>query len=144
MKKRLLVIDSEPFNQEIARKIFSGKYEMGFENSANGLEHGCQIMMPNVILFEKRTPETNDLRDLLIKARLHNPSLPVVVIISNNSLELETVARSCGAFYCMIRPFNLKELWDILAAAFSYADVHCPYLPPVVYANSIVKGNIVL
>jgi hypothetical protein len=49
----------------------------------------------------------------------HNESLKevsydsaVIISVSENTRELEKLIRSKNVFYYMLRPFNLKELWD--------------------------------
>jgi DNA-binding NtrC family response regulator len=121
MINKLLVIDEEPFDREITRKIFSGKYEMAFTANIKELEPVCIFFQPDVILYEMRQKDIDELASVLIKTRLQKYSPPLVIVISENSFELEKAARSYGAFYCLIRPFNLKELWDALEAAFTYS-----------------------
>lgn len=121
MSTRLLIVDAEPFDREVARKVFAGKYDMQFAISA--LEAGLvdRTFHPDVVLFEMRTNEEENLSDMLVFTQLHKPPLPLVVVFSHDSIELEKVAREYGAFYCMLRPFNLKELWDVLDAASTHA-----------------------
>ena len=127
MTKKLMIIDSEPFDREIAGKIFSSKYDLAFAENLFEFETSCEGFKPNVVLFELREPNEWQLREAAIVCKFRCPPLPLVLVISENSMELEATARSYGVFYCLIRPFNLKELWDVLDAAFAFAnkpDVH--------------------
>ena len=121
MAKKLMIIDSEAFDRDIARKIFSGKYEMAFAENLSEFQSSIDAIKPEVVLYELRTSNECELRDAIVATKLRGTPLPLVLVISENSVELEATARDYGVFYCLIRPFNLKELWDVLEAAFTYA-----------------------
>jgi len=120
MYNRLLIIDSEKFDREIARKIFSGKYKLDFVASVLDVNYKFMVSEPDVVLYEMRVPNIDDLADVIINTQSKNPPVPLVLIISENSIEIETFARIYKVFYCLIRPFNLKELWNVLESAFIY------------------------
>jgi DNA-binding NtrC family response regulator len=121
MPSKLLVINQEPFDREITRKIFHGKYELAFASNASELEPMLNFFSPEVILYEIMQDSIEQITDVLVKTGLQQYQPPLVLVISENSMELEKAARACGVFYCLIRPFNLKELWDALEAAFAYS-----------------------
>jgi DNA-binding NtrC family response regulator len=118
MKNKLLIIDTERFDRDIMVKIFKGKYVLSFAHNEETCERACQEYRPDVTLYEMREPQESHLSLVCESIRSVNPDIPLIVIASYNTIELERYARMQGVFYYLIRPFNLKELWDVLDAAF--------------------------
>ncbi len=118
MHNKLLIIDSEPFDREVMAKIFSGTYELSYAVSANDCFVICKEFLPDVVYFELRKPEIKQLEIVCNALREYRPGIPFIISATENSLDLERFARVNRVFYYMIRPFNLKELWDSIASAF--------------------------
>ncbi len=118
MYNKLLIIDSESFDREVMAKIFSGTYELSYAVTVNECFAMCKEFLPDVIYFELRKPEIEQLDTVCNALREYRPGIPFIVSATENSLKLERFARVNGVFYYMIRPFNLRELWDSMASAF--------------------------
>ncbi len=120
-KRKLLVIDSEPFDREIMAKVYSAEYFTLFAAYPNDCLDACVRFNPGVVVYEMRKPNIEALRLFCNAIIKFNPTLPFIVIVSHNTIELERFARLQGAFYYLIRPFNFQELWDALDAAFIHS-----------------------
>ncbi len=118
MKNKLLIIDSEPFDREVMAKIFSGTYELSYAVTVADCFSSCQEFLPDVVYFELRKPEMEQLETVCESLQKYRPGIPFIVSATENTLELERFARVNRVFYYMIRPFNLRELWDSMASAF--------------------------
>jgi len=118
--QKLLIIDNEEFDREIARKLFKDTYNLSFCTSAFDLGRIVSEIKPDITLYEMRKNDIKDLSLVFSTIEEHSPHMPIIVVISENTLEIETQARILGAYYILIRPFNLKELWDALESAFGY------------------------
>ena len=121
MNNRLLVVDNEPFDREIMRRIFMSLSIVGFADEPDKLREKLLDFSPHVIFYELRTPDEDSLKMFFSECKKHTPEALTILSITENSLELEKYARVSGVFYYLIRPFNLKELWDAVECAFACA-----------------------
>lgn len=123
MKGKLLVIDNEPFDREVMAKVFSQYYDIVFAEHPAECSDALIKFQPDVVLFELRVPKLGLLEMVCEAVKSCNPSIPMLVSVSYNNIELERYAREHKIFYFMIRPFNYKELCEALEAAFVRAGV---------------------
>lgn len=129
---KLLIVDESAFDRFVMEKVFSGFYELFFAVNNPDSVIQCGRHQPDVVYYELRAPDLNALRSICDTVSGLSPSPPLIVAISENSVELERYARIRQVFYFLIRPFNLAELWDALESAFAF-------VKPAV--DSLVKGS---
>jgi DNA-binding NtrC family response regulator len=48
-----------------------------------------------------------------------NTKLPVLVITTDNSLDMEKQVRNQGAYYCLIKPFGIEQMRQVIETAVS-------------------------
>jgi DNA-binding NtrC family response regulator len=118
MNKRLLIIDSEPFYRDIMNRIFGSTYSVGFAKNIDEAGEVMKIFEPGVVFFELRQADVNQLALVFDSLKGLRPDTPLIVAVSENNRELERYARENNIFYYMLRPFNLKELWDAIECGF--------------------------
>jgi DNA-binding NtrC family response regulator len=118
MNKKLLIIDSELFYREIMNRIFRSTYSVGFAKSVNEVGEVMKSFKPGVVFFELRQADRDQLTLVFSALKKFSSDSPLIVVVSENNRELERYARCNNIFYYMLRPFNLKELWDTIEYAF--------------------------
>jgi len=116
-KNKLHIIDSECFDREIMNKIFGNTYEISASENVKGFINNIEANVIDVIYYEFRKANLSELKMFCQTIKTIDKIIPWIIVISENSIEIEQYARINNAFYCMIRPFNLKELWDVIEAA---------------------------
>lgn|GEM_PF-3292355 len=112
MKNRLLIIDSEKFDREMMRLIFGKTYSVKLTKSISCAEKVSRSFDPAVVFYELRNNDIRQIFELFAAMEKISPDAAVIISVSENSRELEKLIRSKNVFYYMLRPFNLKELWD--------------------------------
>lgn len=118
MNNRLLIIDSEPFYRDVMNRIFGTTYSIGFGKSVDEAVAVMKIFEPGVVFFELRQADVNQLTLVVDSVKKLRLDTPLIVAVSENNRELERYARENNIFYYMLRPFNLKELWDAIECGF--------------------------
>jgi two-component system, NtrC family, nitrogen regulation response regulator GlnG len=71
---------------------------------------------PDALLTDIRMPEMDGL-ELLAKVQLQYPALPIIVMTAHSDLESAVSAFHSGAFEYLPKPFDIKEVVDIVQRA---------------------------
>jgi DNA-binding NtrC family response regulator len=122
MDRKLLVIDTEEFDRNMMGRIFGSTYSIAF--AANG-EESRSVMkefVPGVVYFELRQADTAQFSRVFDAMVENCPHSALIVAVTENTREFERFIRSHNVFYFMLRPFNLKELWDAVESGFKAAE----------------------
>lgn len=120
VKWRLLVIDSEKFDLEMMQRIFGKTYSVKLARSVNFATKVIQTFDPAVVFYELRNYDLRQINELFAAIGKISPDVAVIISVSENTRELEKYIRSKNVFYYMLRPFNLKELWDAVESGSRY------------------------
>lgn len=120
MKSRLLVIDSEKFDREMMRSIFGKTYSVKLTKCVNDAAKVIKTFDPGVVFYELRNNDIRPINELFVAIGKISPDAAVIISVSENTRELEKLIRSKNVFYYMLRPFNLKELWDAVDSGFTH------------------------
>lgn len=114
VKSRLLVIDSEKFDREMMHRIFGKTYSVKLTKDINAAKMVVKNFDPAVVFYELRNNDIDQINNLFAAMGELSPDAAVIISVSENTRDLEKLIRSKNVFYYMLRPFNLKELWDAI------------------------------
>ena len=115
MKRKILLIEDEPF---LLKLLFVRLNHSGYEvfrasDGQQGLNETCQ-KIPDLIILDKEMPEMNG-DEVARRVKLDNRIKHIPIIMISADVEnLETCARGCGVEYFLAKPFEAKELLDII------------------------------
>lgn len=126
---KLLIIDNVKFDRDIMGCIFGATYSMAFAENIEKAEIIMKWFKPGVVFFELRQPNINQLSILIDTINLCCPDSALIVSVSINTKELERYARRNRVFYYLIRPSNLREIWESIEWGFKNVN-----------SNNIKKG----
>jgi len=112
VKSRLLIIDSEKFDREMMNRIFGKTYSIKLTKDVHAAAKLMTSFDPAVVFYEMRNNDIRQINELFTAMGMISPDAAVIISVSENTRELEKLIRSKNVFYYMLRPFNLKELWD--------------------------------
>jgi two-component system nitrogen regulation response regulator GlnG len=101
------VLDKALKKAAIDSRSFSG---------AKALLEALQQDVPDALLTDIRMPEMDGL-ELLAKVQLQYPALPIIVMTAHSDLESAVSAFHGGAFEYLPKPFDIKEVVDIVQRA---------------------------
>jgi two-component system nitrogen regulation response regulator GlnG len=101
------VLDKALKKASINSRSFSG---------AKALLEALQHDIPDVLLTDVRMPEMDGL-ELLARLQQQHPALPIIVMTAHSDLESAVSAFHGGAFEYLPKPFDIKEVIDIVQRA---------------------------
>jgi len=114
VKSRLLVIDSEKFDREMMYRIFGKTYLVKLTKDVHASKKVMESFDPAVVFYELRNNDIDKINELFTTVGKISPDAAIIISVSENTRELEKLIRSKNVIYYMLRPFNLKELWDVV------------------------------
>ncbi len=120
MTNKLLIIESDHVERDAMSKVLNSNYETCFAEDIEDAKRYCHKFYPGVIFFNMPFSDIKLLQILKELIKECGKDIPVIVSVSDNSIEFERAVREEGVFYYLIRPLNLQELWDVLDAAFKH------------------------
>jgi len=108
---RILIADDEPHVREMLRDFLGGKgYEVATAATGGQALDVVATFHPDVILIDMLMP---DLSGTDVLAALHRAGVTVPVILMSGH---QAAARE-GFFRVLMKPFNLRNLAEVVAAA---------------------------
>lgn len=118
---KILVIGSDSYENGLLKKIFSEKFVLHFCRYAEESMDVCKSFRPDTILYDMVIPDLELLKNVMSCRKPFNYEIPVVVIVSDNSLQFERLARQHKVSYYMIRPYDFRELEEALESCVKYS-----------------------
>ncbi len=114
---KVLVVDDEMSMLDTLRILLKGEGFSVFtaSNGAQGIAQLAEVQ-PDLILTDVRMPGKGGL-DLLAATREADPTLPVILMTAQASLQTAIQAVNEGAFYYIQKPFANNELVAICRRA---------------------------
>lgn len=89
-------------------------------SNANNLLHALEQNTPDVLLTDIRMPGMDGL-ELLNQVQKSHPNLPVIVMTAHSDLESAVSAFHSGAFEYLPKPFDIKEVVELVQRASIHA-----------------------
>lgn len=123
---RVLIVDDEPL---IRWSLAETLTECGYEVAETGDGRGATRLLQearrefDVVLLDLRLPDSEDL-SLLKSIRHQWPQLPVVLMTAYGSPEVVRGALDLGAFRVLSKPFEMGDIADLVAAAYTTRRPH--------------------
>jgi DNA-binding NtrC family response regulator len=124
MNNRILIIESDPFDKDVFSKILSDSYEVKIMATSRGGAKACRDFQPQVILFDMRLHDIRDLQNFIAVKNSYDEKVPVIVIVSDTTPDMEQSVRKLGIFYYLVKPYDFKELGEVLQGAFCKKNCH--------------------
>ena len=122
MKEKVLVIESDTYERGILYKVFSGKYKLTFTASVEEAIEISKKSPHKVMIYDMESPDAQALKNLKKLKEEDEMETPIITIISENTLEGENAVRGIGVFYYLIKPYNFRDLEELIIGAFSVWD----------------------
>lgn len=123
--KRVLIVDDEPPVIEVLRELFktfrhNHTYEV--ETATNGTDAYRAVLRarPDLVLLDMHMPGMDGLA-LLKHLHAIDPGLPVIMVTANQSSRAAAEAQVAGIFAYVPKPFDFRQLDNLVALVFSKA-----------------------
>jgi DNA-binding response OmpR family regulator len=116
----ILVMQPDPMEQELLSLAFGNKYGLLF---TGGVDQALQVgrTIPHkVVIFDAGNAHPHDLSELHRFKSGNNLERPIILLTSNNSIEIEMRVAVIGVFYYLIRTYSVKDLEELIEAALRY------------------------
>jgi DNA-binding NtrC family response regulator len=117
MRKSFLAIEPDSSERKQLQKFFSNDYLLTFaDTAAEALEIMSNREFP-VIVFNMGRAQ-NDSFGELNALKTHRDKNPMIIAITTyNDLKIEKSIAEVGVFYHLLKPYNEKDLHDLIDAA---------------------------
>ena len=117
MKRILVADDDKYFRDEISGSLTDHGYNVTLVT--NGKDAMDELAEENydAAVLDMYMDKVNGIQ-VIAAIKEISPKFPIIVITGDNSIELEREIRSRGVFYYFIKPFDMKELNEVLESAF--------------------------
>jgi DNA-binding NtrC family response regulator len=114
-QEKILLIEADYFEQIAFVEAFPAKYEFVYKESVmDSLKH-LPYIQPSVIIYDMGYPE--EYNGVLQLKKICNDRIPIITIVSENSLEIERAVRTAGVFYYFVKPLQMKRVVETVDAA---------------------------
>jgi DNA-binding NtrC family response regulator len=120
MRERIMMIDMERFDREILTKIYSEKYDLVFIDKTDQSSLSGKGPFPKLIIYNLGVGDGESLLDLQRVKKLDCLERPIIVITSHNTVEIDRFLATTGVFYHLVRPYELRDLDDLIRGAFRF------------------------
>ena len=124
MNQQVVCIESNTPEREVLHTFLMRKYSCVFFPQVKDVLPQLNTLEPALILYDMELAPPNEF--VALKKSIGEKftyEIPIVVMVSENSLEKERFARELQVFYYLIKPFELQELDEVIyhALKFSHA-----------------------
>jgi DNA-binding response OmpR family regulator len=119
--KRVLVVDNEKAIRELLAAQLE-QHEFLVVQAGDGLEALSELQKRHfhAMITDERMPYLDGL-DLLWQSRLTWPNLPVI-LLSDNHEQIAEFAAARGAYACLPKPVDVRQLMSLLSAVMEQSD----------------------
>lgn len=114
----LLLIDDEMSVRESLKMVFGKDYRIEEADSAEKAVAKVSAIKPAIILLDVVMPKTDGLQLLRRLKGLH-PGCEIIMLTGVNSQQIAEKAKELGAADCVGKPFDVIELRNKVAAAWT-------------------------
>jgi DNA-binding NarL/FixJ family response regulator len=115
---RIMVVDDEPMMQEVFRITFDELYQIdGYVNGEEALEAILLIPYAVAIVDVKMVGMSGV--QLLCELKKVSPHTQVIMLTGNACMDSAIAALNKGAFRYILKPFQVKQMKEIVASAFA-------------------------
>lgn len=116
-RTKLLVVDDDPDVAYSFTRVFRApEYEVVEARSGEQALNLLQSFRPDVVLMDVRMPGAGGLATLT-RIRTNGYNMPVVLMTAYGSIRLASEAVQAGAFDCIMKPFDVSRIRQVVSAA---------------------------
>jgi DNA-binding response OmpR family regulator len=119
MKKKILIIEANTLEQQIISRFFSEEYEISFTRTVKDATKKVPLSRPQAIVLNLHGIGLKDIWDFANLKAVMGPEIPVIVIASDNSLQVERAFRQIGTYYYLTKPYEFRELAEAVQSIFT-------------------------
>jgi DNA-binding NtrC family response regulator len=112
----LIIEDEEHVLQLISEILANLGHEVRLARTGAGGLAAVTQQRPDAILLDIKLPDAAG-TDLLVRLRAMRPDVPIVMVTANADIGVARATLGHGAFDYVMKPFDLKHLERVVAAA---------------------------
>lgn len=117
-RRRILVVDDEQAIVDVLREYLAGSYDVDTALNATQALDRVGAHRPDLVFLDINMPGLNGVQTLRLIKQVDD-TIPVLMVTANTDNALAAEAIKYGAFSYVPKPFNLKYLEHLIAAALS-------------------------
>jgi|GEM_PF-4417285 DNA-binding NtrC family response regulator len=120
MREIIMMVGIDRYDREIMTKVFSENYDLHFLEKTDEPSWSGKGPFFKLVIYNMGVPNEKNLC-ALERMRKHDAlERPVIVITSENSMDVDRFLATTGVFYHLVRPFEMRDLDDLIAGALRF------------------------
>ncbi len=128
MRNQILVVENGTETCRTVTEYLQGRgYEIRVAGSCSLAEQFCRLAPPDVVILGSILPDGSSHR-FIARLKTEEPSVSIIVLAHQNSLDQATEAVRLGADHFLIKPADLPTLSEIVARCLENQRIRCQYL----------------
>ncbi len=136
-----VVDDDSSIRWVLEQALRKSGYEVKSFSNARSLLKQLECNQPSVVLSDVRMPDIDGLA-LMQQIKAQHPSLPIIIMTAYSDLESTVSAYKGGAFDYLAKPFDLKQVLDLVARALEHVgDTEAPSIEKGVASSRQIIGS---
>jgi DNA-binding NtrC family response regulator len=120
MRESIMMMGIDQYDRKIMTKVFSEKYDLHFLKKPDEPSWSGKGPLFKVVIYNMGIPDQKSLCALEHMKKHDSLERPVIVITSQNTIDVDRFLATTGVFYHLIRPFEIKDLDDLITGAFRF------------------------
>jgi DNA-binding NtrC family response regulator len=120
MLESILIIGIDRYDREIITKLFSEKYGLTFIDKTDRRSWCATSPFFKLVIYNMGIPDEESLQTLQSIKNSDSFERPVIVITSQNTVDVDRFLATTGVFYHLVRPFEIRDLDDLISGALRF------------------------
>jgi DNA-binding NtrC family response regulator len=120
MRESIMMIGVDRYDRMILTKVFSEKYDLLFIDKVDQSLLSNKGPFPKLIIYNIGIGDEESLNALQRVKKLDGLERPIIAITSHNTVEIDRFLATTGVFYHLVRPFELRDLDDLITGAMRF------------------------
>jgi DNA-binding NtrC family response regulator len=120
MRENIMMIGMEQYDKEMMAKVFSANYDLHFMQKEDEPSWSGKGPFFKLVIYNMGIPNEKNLCALESMRKHDALERPVIVITSENTIDVDRFLATTGVFYHLVRPFEMKDLDDLIAGALRF------------------------
>jgi DNA-binding NtrC family response regulator len=120
MREIIKMIGMDQYDKKMLTKVFSEKYDLNFLKKSDETSWSGKGPFFKLVIYNMGIPDEKKLCALERMKSHDTLERPVIVITSQNTIDVDRFLATTGVFYHLVRPFEMKDLDDLIAGALRF------------------------
>lgn len=119
-KEHILVVEPDLCERRVLQLALGENYAFCFAGDIDTALRVPGGLQCKVAIFDAGAASARDIAELCRFKAGNALEIPIILLASDNSFEIERKVAAIGVFYHLVRPYSVKDLEELIEAALRY------------------------